>query len=302
MTDTASITTAVHHAALAAAADLPLADILVPGVPLEMTGSPVLEQFAGVAVSARFTGSHHGEVIVAVEQTVADALLNSPIGALDITAALAPALNSAAATVGTVVTGPGQSLPLGPALNALLSKPHAAVVPLMHDGVIRAVIGLAVSPEDSVRTELQVPSYPTRADLDQHRVTPIPAFTSRPVTRHGLDMLRAVAREVTAQIGSTRMTVSETRTSACGSPRSSCLSRPLPARRERSRNHRQDAARPGRRPRPDVGAGAIRPPPVDRQGRSGAQRPGPSTTQPECLGGRTQGHGSRAGGRGNRSG
>jgi flagellar motor switch protein FliN/FliY len=209
VTDTASITTAVHHAALAAAADLPLADILVPGVPLEMTGSPVLEQFAGVAVSARFTGSHHGEVIVAVEQTVADALLNSPIGALDITAALAPALNSAAATVGTVVTGPGQSLPLGPALNALLSKPHAAVVPLMHDGVIRAVIGLAVSPEDSVRTELQVPSYPTRADLDQHRVTPIPAFTSRPVTRHGLDMLRDVAMEVTAQIGSTRMTVSE---------------------------------------------------------------------------------------------
>jgi flagellar motor switch protein FliN/FliY len=79
----------------------------------------------------------------------------------------------------------------------------------MHDGVIRAVIGLAVSPEDSVRTELQVPSYPTRADLDQHRVTPIPAFTSRRVTRHGLDMLRDVAMEVTAQIGSTRMTVSE---------------------------------------------------------------------------------------------
>jgi flagellar motor switch protein FliN/FliY len=200
--DSTTITDSVRQAATAALANIPIADALTVGS--TATDAAGL-QFAGVAVTARFTGNRTGEVLIAVEQQVADALQNSPIGPLDLAAALAPALSAAAGTLGTVVTGPGQALQPSPALDALLAKPGAAYVPLMHEGTVRAVVALAVS-EEALAAGPQTPSYPTREELSASRTAaPVPALSHR----HGLEMLRDVAMDVTAQIGSTRMTVSE---------------------------------------------------------------------------------------------
>ncbi|MGX7681067.1 flagellar motor switch protein FliN [Jatrophihabitans sp. DSM 45814] len=213
MTNIATITVAAELAATAAMANVPIADALLLGSPIEYA-TPLA--FSGVAVSARFTGDYSGEVLVAVEQSIADALQNSPLGALDITAALAPALNAAAATVGNVVIGPGQALTLGPALDALLSKERSAVVPLTNNGQIRALVGLMVTVDEVSAIDVNsgaaapmTPAYPTRSELDAQASGSVRAFSPTPVARHGLEMLRDVAMEVTAQIGSTRMTVSE---------------------------------------------------------------------------------------------
>ncbi|CAN5477312.1 hypothetical protein BH10ACT8_BH10ACT8_00530 [soil metagenome] len=204
MTATVSITKAVEQAALAALANIPIADALTVGT---ASTSAAPAGFNGVAVSARFTGDHTGEVLVAVEQSVADALQNSPLGALDLTAALAPALAAACATLGNVVTGPGQALAQSTALDAILSKQHSAVVGLSHNGSTRALVGLAVIAEDH---QPATPTYPSRAELDERNAAPsVRTFVPAPVSQHGLEMLRDVAMEVTAQIGGTRMTVHE---------------------------------------------------------------------------------------------
>ncbi|MEA2147879.1 MAG: flagellar motor switch protein FliN [Solirubrobacteraceae bacterium] len=190
----------LRHAAEAALANVPIADALTVGEPLD---SAVATGFAGAAVTARFNGVQSGEILVAVEQEVADALQNSPLGALDISAALAPALSAAASTLGNVVTGPGQALEPKPALDALLGKAGALVVPLVHEGAIRGLVGLWLAPQAAGSDEPSAPDYPSADDM----VRP-PARAPRSAN-FGLEMLRDVAMEVTAQIGSTRMTVSE---------------------------------------------------------------------------------------------
>jgi flagellar motor switch protein FliN/FliY len=200
-----TITDAVRQAALAAVATIPIADAMTIGEPLTDLTSL---QFNGVAVTARFTGTRSGEVLIAVEQAVADALRNSPIGPLDLAAALAPALSAAADTTGTVMTGPGQALEPGPALDALLAKPDAAYVPLQHEGITRAIVALAVS-ADADSAVHAVPDYPTKDELQRAQAAAPPIRPTGAAMRYGLELLRDVAMDVTAQIGSTRMTVNE---------------------------------------------------------------------------------------------
>lgn len=192
-----------RQAALAALANLPISDPLVAGEP---TSDLSALQFDGTAVTARFSGSRSGEVLIAVERALGEALRNSPLGPLDVTAALAPALSAAANTVGTVLTGPGQALEPRPALESLLAKPAALVVPLLHDGVIRAMVGIAITTEPAATPLHTTPSYPSPEEL---RAASAPGRPVSPLMRHGLELLRDVNMDVTAQIGSTRMTISE---------------------------------------------------------------------------------------------
>jgi flagellar motor switch protein FliN/FliY len=195
-----------REAALAALASLPISDPLEPGV---ASDDPAQLRFDGVAVTARFTGGCSGEVLIAVERALADALQNSPLGALDVSAALAPALTAAAGVVGTVQVGPGQALEPATALAALLGKPGAQAVPLLHQGMPRALVGIVVTAEPAASGP-QAPHYPSPEEL---RATAAPGTSSsvaaRTSLRTGLDLLRDVSMEVTAQIGSTRMTISE---------------------------------------------------------------------------------------------
>jgi flagellar motor switch protein FliN/FliY len=200
VTETISFLQQAKAAAEAALANLPISDALAVGEP---TSDLSRLQFDGEAVTARFTGARGGEVLIAVERALVDALQNSPLGALDVAAALAPALSAAANTTGIVLTGPGTSLTPRTALEALLAKPDALVVPLLHEGTVRAMVGLVLTVEETA-TPLHTPHYPSPDEL---RASSRPA--SLGLNRRGLDLLRDVSMDVTAQIGSTRMTISE---------------------------------------------------------------------------------------------
>jgi flagellar motor switch protein FliN/FliY len=203
VTSTVAQSELARRAALAALSNLPISDPLELGEP---TNDLSQLRFDGVAVTARFTGNQTGDVLIAVERALTDALQNSPLGALDVSAALAPALAAAAGTAGTVLTGPGQPLEPGTALAALLGKPDAWVVPLLHQGVPRALVGIVVTVEQAAAA-LNAPHYPSSEELRAGVRATQPAV--RPGIRNGLDLLRDVSMDVTAQIGSTRMTISE---------------------------------------------------------------------------------------------
>jgi flagellar motor switch protein FliN/FliY len=178
-----------RNAAEAALAVLPTSRELVVGAPSAATGN---ELAAGQAVTARFSGAAVGEVVVVVGQDLADALRESPIGQLDLTAAVRPACEAAARIFGPVVLDPGQLMEPAVALSAIAAKDGSVAVPLLDGGEARAVLALALSP------------WPTDAE---------PAGVARRVDaaaiRGGLDMLHDVEMEVSAELGRTRMSVRE---------------------------------------------------------------------------------------------
>ncbi|PZS25858.1 MAG: flagellar motor switch protein FliN [Pseudonocardiales bacterium] len=171
-------------AATAAIAVLPAPDPLTPGVPVTDAGAFAL---SGLAVAARFAGAANGEVVIVVTQDLVEALKSSPLGQLDLAAAVQPALAAAAGTLGEVLVDPGQVLDPSVALEALAGKGQAVYVPLQADsGALGGALGLVtLSPV-------------------------VPRQRQDPVTRRaGLDLLHDVEMEVTAELGRTRMTIRE---------------------------------------------------------------------------------------------
>ena len=130
-----------------------------------------------------------------VGQDLADALKESPLGELDLTAAVRPALEAAARVFGPVVLDPGVVMEPGVALSAIAAKDDAVAVPLVEGGEIRAVLALALSPWPSRRT-------PARGNVARRD-------TETVGMRGGLDMLHDVEMEVSAELGRTRMSVRE---------------------------------------------------------------------------------------------
>ena len=177
-------------AAEAALAVLPTSRELVAGQPVTATAGMLT---TGQAITAKFSGAAAGEVVVVVGQDLADALRESPLGELDLTAAVRPALEAAARAFGPVVLDPGQLMEPGVALSAIAAKDDAVSVPLLDGGEVHAVVALAVNP------------WPADA-------TPTGMATrgaGGPAIRGGLDMLHDVEMEVSAELGRTRMSVRE---------------------------------------------------------------------------------------------
>jgi flagellar motor switch protein FliN len=174
-------------AAEAALAVLPTSRELVTGDPVSASADLLTD---GQAVTAKFSGAAAGEVVVVVGQDLADALKESPLGELDLTAAVRPALEAAARAFGPVVLDPGQLMDPDVALSAIAAKEGAVAVPLLDAGVVRAVIALALNP------------WPADSGL---------AGGARRggAVRGGLDMLHDVEMEVSAELGRTRMSVRE---------------------------------------------------------------------------------------------
>jgi len=177
----------VRSAAEAALAVLPTSRELLVGAPVTANADMLT---TGQAVTAKFSGAATGEVVVVVGQDLADALKESPLGELDLTAAVRPALEAAARAFGPVVLDPGQLMEPGVALSAIAAKDGAVAVPLLDGGDIRAVIALTLTPWPSSEAAPAVAS-------------------SAPVVRGGLDMLHDVEMEVSAELGRTRMSVRE---------------------------------------------------------------------------------------------
>jgi flagellar motor switch protein FliN/FliY len=179
-------------AAEAALAVLPTSRPLTVAEPMAATPDILTE---GQAVTARFSGAAAGEVVVVVGQDLADALKESPLGELDLTAAVRPALEAAARAFGPVVLDPGQVMEPGVALSAIAAKDDAVAVPLVEGNEIRAVLALALSP------------WPTEDPLASAGVARREAPMA--VRGGGLDMLHDVEMEVSAELGRTRMSVRE---------------------------------------------------------------------------------------------
>src|SRR5690349_12930929 len=178
-----------RNAAQAALAVLPTSRELAVAAPIAATAD-VLP--AGQAVTAKFSGAANGEVVVVVGQDLADALRESPLGELELTAAVRPALEAAARVFGPVVLDPGVVMEPGVALSALAAKDDAVVVPLVEGEEVRALLALALSPWPS--------DEPGQIDVAPQRMAPA-------MTRGGLDMLHDVEMEVSAELGRTRMSV-----------------------------------------------------------------------------------------------
>jgi flagellar motor switch protein FliN/FliY len=178
-------------AAEAALAVLPTSRTLAVAHPVSATADALTE---GQAVTARFSGAASGEVVVVVGQDLADALKESPLGELDLTAAVRPALEAAARAFGPVVLDPGVVMEPGVALSALAAKDDAVAVPLVEGDQVRAVLALALSP------------WPT----DEPGFANVARRDADPgLARGGLDMLHDVEMEVSAELGRTRMSVRE---------------------------------------------------------------------------------------------
>src|SRR3954469_23332862 len=92
-------------AAQAAVALLPASSPLSVGAPPQNVDELAID---GQAVRARFAGAAQGEVAIVVTQDLVEALANSPMGSLDLSQAVRPALEAAAAVLGPVVVDPGE--------------------------------------------------------------------------------------------------------------------------------------------------------------------------------------------------
>jgi flagellar motor switch protein FliN/FliY len=176
-------------AAEAALAVLPTSRQLTVGEPAAASGDALT---VGQAITAKFSGAAVGEVVVVVGQDLADALKQSPLGELDLTAAVRPALEAAARVFGPVVLDPGQLMEPSVALSAIAAKPDAVAVPLLDNGEVHAVVALALNPWPA---DAAAAGVARRAD--------------GATIRTGLDMLHDVEMEVSAELGRTRMSVRE---------------------------------------------------------------------------------------------
>ncbi|MEV4132522.1 flagellar motor switch protein FliN [Dactylosporangium sp. NPDC049742] len=176
-------------AAQAAVALLPASSPLSVGAPTQNVDELAID---GQAVRARFAGTAQGEVAIVVTQDLVEALANSPMGALDLSQAVRPALEAAATTVGPVVVDPGEVLQPAAAMGQVVAA-GGVLVPLTTDeGAVHAVVALAVAVEVTSGG-----AGDFRDDRDD-RGRP-PAF----------DLLHDVEMEVTAELGRTRMSVRE---------------------------------------------------------------------------------------------
>nr|BFE89128.1 hypothetical protein GCM10020093_117300 [Planobispora longispora] len=110
---------------------------------------------------ARFSGATQGEVAVVVGQDLVDALKQSPLGELDLAKAVQPALEAAARVMGPVVLDPAQAVETQVGLGALANRGEAMFVPLLEDGVVRAVVALVANPWPAPRP--RPPPRPARA-------------------------------------------------------------------------------------------------------------------------------------------
>lgn len=177
--DSTAVLSAVAGAAAAAAPLLPSAAPLTPGQPVADPALAVLPAGAETAVSARLTGEVTGDIVIVIGTDVVEALSNSPVGKIDVAAALRPALEAAAATLGQVRVDSERTEDPVSAIDGLRDKGMFVSVPLLADGTHQVTFALQVT-------------LPTAREA------------------HGsLDLLRNVAMEVTVEIGRTRMTVAE---------------------------------------------------------------------------------------------
>ncbi|MEP9362264.1 flagellar motor switch protein FliN [Nocardioides sp. CN2-186] len=199
-------------AAAAGAAVLPAAEPLTVG-----TAAPgdaqVTGPFAG-AVVADLEAPVPGQVAVLVGQELVDALASSPLGGLDLAAALQPTLDAVAASLGGRAAAARQvDVDLvvrevaSPFTVVLLHATSSAAAILVPDLVLSAAQDSGLSATEPALEPLAAP--PTAAAITGTVLNGLSASNVEQLDhhRHGIELLHGVDMEVTVEIGRTRMTV-----------------------------------------------------------------------------------------------
>ncbi|SDI82326.1 flagellar motor switch protein FliN/FliY [Frankineae bacterium MT45] len=184
--------------AAAAAAAMPSGGTLHPGEPTRDFGG---DDLFGQAVGVTFSGSLSGELIVVIGRSLATALTE---GDVDPAQALAPTVQAAAAELGPVALGEITVSETAVALEQILQgDADASLVPLWsEESSIEAAVALRLdSASNAPETFTPMPGS-GGAKLAAAR-------TPTEVSAQRLDLLRGVEMDVTAEIGRTKMTVSE---------------------------------------------------------------------------------------------
>ena len=217
MNDIVPVTKIAHAAATAGAEVLPSPMPLTVGI--VAPGDPqVAGPFKG-AVLADVEGPVPGRLAVLVGQELVDALAASPLGGLDLAAALQPTLDAVAESLHTRV---GAARQVGLALVAR-DVPSPFTVAFLHTGSVAAAVlmpdAVLVSAQNAQMSEaVVVPAEPVLAEVETPELEDVGAVLSavgalenaRPTTtghHHGIELLHGVDMEVTVEIGRTRMTV-----------------------------------------------------------------------------------------------
>lgn len=227
-TDPAEITALVEAVATAVAEVLPSVTPLTLG-PVQPGSPHVAAAFAGGA-AAELDGGVPGRVVVLVGAELVDALAASPIGVLDVAAAVQPALDAAALRLGAHARS-AETLDLGADgfdITAVVGT-EFHTVPLIGTGIAAALLVPAPTaagarpPIDPASPEAQrAPSAPegmpqapgepqaaTVTELPAASAPFVPAFgaAAGAAVPRGLELLHGVDMEVTVELGRTRMTV-----------------------------------------------------------------------------------------------
>ena len=205
---------ALADAAAAAAALLPAAAPLSPGDPAVGTLASATG-FAGAAI-ASFEGAVTGSVAVLVGPDLVAALAASPLGSLDLAAAVQPALDAAAealrARVGAARTV-GTDLVLGDlgapfTVVPLVSAAGGAALLINDEALESAAAHATAAAAASAAAAAADASTGSLGAVASAGATFTPTAFGQPVAR-GIEILHGVVMDVTVELGRARMSVRE---------------------------------------------------------------------------------------------
>jgi flagellar motor switch protein FliN len=199
-------------AAVAGAAVLPAAEPLTVGAVAE--GDPqVAGPFSG-AVLAEVEGPVPGRIAVLVGRELVEALASSPVGKLDLAAALQPTLDAVAESLHTRV-GAARMVGIGlvvrdigsPFTVAFLHTSSVAGAIIVPDSLLISAQNAEIS-ESAPAAEPEIVELAAEAAQGGHAVlTSVGTLDGGRDHHAGIELLHGVDMEVTVEIGRTRMTV-----------------------------------------------------------------------------------------------
>jgi flagellar motor switch protein FliN len=215
-------------AAEALAAILPASEQLEAGA--AQPGTEHITALFSAAVIADLGGPIRGRVAVLVADELTAALSSSPMGQLDLAAAVQPALDAAAAVLGGTAQA-GRTVSLDDVVTDMAGD--FTVVPLMGSTIMAAVlvpdstleVAAAAPGAAATGPAPAAPATPAAAPaatsvqtgtptgIEQHTLPPVPGppvegnVRSIATSRRGIEMLHGVEMEVTVELGRTRMPV-----------------------------------------------------------------------------------------------
>lgn len=171
-----------------AMSQIPSPEPLMPDAPTEQSTPTSMPDPAGAAITAYLGGGAEGKVLLVIGEDLVNALTGTPIGDVEPSRALTPALETLATALGGRLDGSATATEVEGCLDVLTGG-VTVLVPLLAGESVHALVGVS----------LTEPEPPKAAGSG---LTAGSAATS-----WGIDMLRDVEMEVTCELGRTRMTV-----------------------------------------------------------------------------------------------